>query len=56
MKFDHWFQQIITETFPKNMLLRIGEYKIQIDGYDFFSNINNFNCHGGVAIYTKSYC
>ena len=45
----------ITETFPKNVLLKIEECKIQIDGYYCFSNINNSNCHRSVAIYTKRY-
>ena len=45
----------ITETLPKNVLLKIEECEIQIDGYDCFSNINNSNCHRGVAIYTKRY-
>ena len=30
----------ITKTFPKNVLLKIEECEIQIDGYDCFSNIN----------------
>ena len=29
--------------------------KIQIDGYDCFSNINNSSCRRGAAIYTKRY-
>ena len=33
----------ITETLPKNVLLEIEDYEIQIDGYDFFSNISNSN-------------
>ena len=44
----------MTETLLKNVLLKI-ECEIQIDGYDCFSNINNSNCHRGVAIYTKRY-
>ena len=44
----------ITETLPKNVLLKIEEREIQIDGYDCYSNINNSNCHKGVAIYTKT--
>ena len=43
----------VTETLPKYVSLEIEEYEIQIDGYDCFSNINNSNCHRGVAIYTK---
>ena len=35
--------------------MKIEECEIQIDGYDCFSNINNSNCHRGVAIYTKRY-
>ena len=31
MKFNHGFQQIITETLPKNVLMKIEECKIQID-------------------------
>ena len=45
----------ITETLPKNVSLEIEEYEIQIDGYDFFSNISNSNCHRGVSIYTKKH-
>ena len=30
----------ITKTLPKNVLLKIEESEIQIDGYDCFSNIN----------------
>ena len=45
----------ITETLPKNVLLKIEECGIQIDGYDCFSNLNNSNCHRGFAIYTKKY-
>ena len=45
----------ITETLPKNVLLKIKECEIQIDGYNCFSNINNSNCYRGVAIYTKRY-
>ena len=45
----------ITKTLPKNKLLKIEEREIQIVGYDCFSNINNFNCHRGAAIYTKRY-
>ena len=30
----------ITKTLPKNVLLKIEECEIQIDGYDCFSNIN----------------
>ena len=45
----------ITKTLPKNVLLKIEECEIQIDGYDCFSNIKNSNCHRGVAIYTKRY-
>ena len=44
----------ITKTSPKNVLLKIEECEIQIDGYDCFSNINNYNCQRGVAIYTKN--
>ena len=40
----------ITETWPKNVLLKIEECNIQIDGFGCFSNINNCNCHRGVAI------
>ena len=45
----------ITETLPKNFLLKIEECEIQVDGYDCFSNISNSNCRRGVAIYTKRY-
>ena len=45
----------ITETLPKNVLFKIEECEIQIDGYDCYSSINNSNCHKGVAIYTKTY-
>ena len=45
----------ITKTLPKNVFLKTEECKIQIDGYYCFSNINNSNCHRGVAIYTKRY-
>ena len=41
----------ITETLPKNVLLKIEECEIQIDGYDCFSNINNSNCHREVLIF-----
>ena len=41
--------------FTKNVLLKTEECEIQIDGYDCFLNINNFNCRRGVAIYTKRY-
>ena len=30
----------ITKTLPKNVLLKIEECEIQIDGYDCFANIN----------------
>ena len=47
----------ITETLPKNVLLKIEECEIQIDGYDCNNQkANNSNCHrGGVAIYAKRY-
>ena len=45
----------ITKTLPKNVLLKIEEYKIQIDGYGCFSNINNSNCYRVVSIYTERY-
>ena len=38
---------------PKNVLLKIDECEIQTDGFECFSNINNCNCHRGVAIYTE---
>ena len=41
--------------FAENVLLKIGECEIQIDGYNCFSNINNSNCNRGAAIYTKRY-
>ena len=45
----------ITETLSKNVLLKIEECEIQIDGYDCFSNVDNSKCHRGVAIYIKRY-
>ena len=45
----------IAETLAKNVLLKTEECKMQLDGYDCFSNINNSNCHRDVAIYTKRY-
>ena len=35
--------------------MKTEECEIQIDGYDCFSNVNNFNCYRGVNIYTKRY-
>ena len=40
---------------PKNVSLKIEECEIQIDAYDWFSNINNSNCHNGAAIYAETY-
>ena len=45
----------ITKILSKNVLLKIEECEIQIDVFDCFSNINNSNCHRGVAIYIKRY-
>ena len=45
----------INETLPKNVLLKIEQCEIQIDGYDSFSNIINSNSHRGAAIYSKRY-
>ena len=34
MKFNHGFQQIITETLPKKVLMKIEECEIQIDEHN----------------------
>ena len=40
MKFNHGFQQIITETLPKKVLMKIEECEIQIDEHNS-SQISN---------------
>ena len=43
----------ITEILPKNVLLPVDDCKLQIQGFDCFTNNNKSMCHTGVSIYTK---